>query len=179
MRWLIALALGPALAGCGDGPGSATATADDDAAELTVTSTAFAEGGKIPAAHTCEGADTLPPPSWSIPPPSAESLAIVVEDPDAPSGTFTHLVVAGLPADLAGLEGDLPVGAVPGTNDAGEEGLSGPCPPPGDDTHRYRFTVLGLGTAPDLSPGFAPAEFAGAAAGHVVARGTLTGTFDR
>lgn len=162
-----------------DGDPAVTPTAGAQAGELGVTSTAFAEAERIPAEHTCEGEDTLPPLSWSTPPPEAVNVMVVVDDPDAPDGPFTHLAVTGLSPDLEGLDGGLPPDVVVGVNGFGEPGWAGPCPPPQDGPHRYRFTVTATSEHLDLEPGFSIRDLADAAAGTVVAQGTLTGTFDR
>lgn len=148
-------------------------------AGLTVTSSSFVEDGSVPVEHTCDGADTLPPLSWSDPPAEASSLVLVVDDPDAPDAPFTHLAVAGLSPEPRELEGELPADAIVGTNDFGDRGWAGPCPPPDDAPHRYRFTVTALSEELDLEPGFSPDELAGAAEGKTVAQGTLTATYGR
>src|SRR5205085_1249806 len=102
----------------------------------TVTSSAFREGQPIPRDYTGEGTDRSPPLSWEAAPDKAQSLAVLVEDPDAPGGTFTHWVLFNLPADTRELPGGasagkLPEGAVQGTNDFGKTGYNGPKPPAG------------------------------------------------
>ena len=184
-RRLAALtALSIALAGCGDGGGgdgdaSAAPTATGEVEQLEVTSSAFEDGGPIPVEHTCDGPDTLPPLAWSAPPAGAASVAVVVEDPDAPGGTFTHLAVAGLAAAAGELRGEFPADAIVGANGFGQAGWGGPCPPPDDGPHTYRFRVVALSAEPELESGFSPGNLADAAEGTVVAEGTLTGTFDR
>lgn len=184
MRWAsgitsaLLLLLGGACGGDGGDP-TVTPTTDLQAVELTVTSSSFAEDGTIPVEHTCEGTDTLPPLSWSDPPPEAVSVAVVVHDPDPRGDPFTHLAVAGLPPELHHLGDGLPPDAIVGTNDFGERGWAGPCPPPADGAHRYRFTVTATSEQLDLDPGFSAEELAAAAEGKVVAQGTLTATYDR
>lgn len=170
-----------AASACGSDAGDEPAVAEPSGpvAELEITSPAFAEGDAIPVEHTCDGNDTAPVVSWSDAPDGTVSQAVVVDDPDAPGGTFTHWTVANLPAEERTIEGTAPEGAVAGENGFGTLTWRGPCPPPGDDAHRYRFTVVALDTRLDLQEGFAPADLAAAMSGHIVGQGTLTGTFDR
>jgi Raf kinase inhibitor-like YbhB/YbcL family protein len=144
---------------------------------LSVSSSAFSANGEIPSEHTCDGAQISPPLSWSKPPSGTKSVAILVTDPDAPRGTFTHWIVTGLPAHTTSLAaGDkLPTGAVAGKNDFGALGWGGPCPPRG--RHRYVFHVYALDIP--LSRPLAPAAFKSAIAGHVLAEGELVGTYQR
>src|SRR5689334_10301123 len=113
-------------------------TASAHAAEVTtlrVTSTAFPPNGQIPSDYTCDGGQTSPPLAWSAPPAGTKSIAVLVEDPDAPRGIFTHWIVTGVPPNVTSLSpGKLPAGAIAGTNDFGAASWGGPCPPSG--THR-------------------------------------------
>lgn len=148
---------------------------------LQVTSAAFGHGNAIPVRFTAEGSDIAPPLQWSPPPPGTKSIAILVEDPDAPNPdapqrTFVHWVVTGVPAAVTSIDGELPEGAVAGTNDAGERAYMGPNPPIG--RHRYFFRVFAL----DIelrSPGITKQELISAIQGHVLARGELIGTYER
>jgi Raf kinase inhibitor-like YbhB/YbcL family protein len=126
---------------------------------MTLTSTAFKHGGEIPAKYTCDGEDISPPLSWSDVPPTALSLALIVEDPDAPDPAapqriWTHWVLYDMPPDTDGLEEDvtsseLPPGTREGLNDWHRTGYGGPCPPIG--RHRYFFKLYALKTVlPDL-----------------------------
>jgi Raf kinase inhibitor-like YbhB/YbcL family protein len=108
-----------------------------------ISSPAFADGSDIPVRHTCDGDDLSPPISWSDVPEGTRSLALIVDDPDAPRGTFTHWVLYDIPPDTNGLrEGAAP--GIAGRNSFGRSGYGGPCPPPADDAHRYRFTLHAL-----------------------------------
>jgi Raf kinase inhibitor-like YbhB/YbcL family protein len=143
-RWLIPVLLSAVVvvAGCGDQrPEPPTTSA---AAGLAVTSSAFTEGGPIPADFTCSGARKRPPLAWTGDVQGATTLAVVVDDPDAPGGDFYHWVVVDLPPATTGLTGDLPAAAHQLKNSAGDAGWTPPCPPSG--THHYRFTVYGLDT---------------------------------
>ena len=153
--------------------------------ELTITSTAFAHQGAIPYTYTCEGRDISPPLAWHGIPPGARSLALVVDDPDAPDPaaprmTWVHWVAYNLPADSGGLsEGipALPAGARDGLNDWRRTGYGGPCPPIG--RHRYFFKLYALDTVlPDLGhPTKATLEHA--MAGHILAQAYLVGSYQK
>ena len=148
---------------------------------LEVTSPAFGHGSAIPVQFTAEGSDIAPPLAWSPPPPGTKSIAVLIEDPDAPNPdaperVFVHWVVTGIPAVVTSLDGELPEGAVAGTNDGGERAYTGPNPPIG--RHRYFFRVFAL----DIelrAPGMTKAELLSAIQGHVLAHGELIGTYER
>jgi len=154
---------------------------------LEIGSAAFRSGAEIPKAHTCEGKDVSPPLTWSGVPAGARSLALVVDDPDAPDPraprmTWVHWVLYDLPPSMTGLlEGavsrDLPAGAREGTNDWKRTGWGGPCPPIG--RHRYFFKLYALDTVlGDLgAPGKAKLEKA--MEGHVLERAELVGTYEK
>jgi len=177
MRRWITLVLVLGLAACGQG-GSPGVLADLPNT-IQVTSPAFAEGASIPRRFTCSGQDVAPPLAWSGVAGDATGLALVVDDPDAPRGTYVHWVLFHLDPELAGLdEGRLPPGARQGRTSAGEAGYTGPCPP-GGPAHHYRFTLYALSRQLDLSDGArldAALEAIGQAA---MAQGRLTGTFSR
>lgn len=151
---------------------------------ITVTSAAFPSGGPIPARYTCEGEDIPPPLAWEGVPRGAAALALVVDDPDAPGGVFTHWTVYNLPPDLnglpegAGLTAPLPPGALEGRNDFGVARYRGPCPPAGP-AHRYRFRLYALSAPLDLPAGASPGDVRQALEGRVLAYGELVGTFHR
>jgi Raf kinase inhibitor-like YbhB/YbcL family protein len=163
---LLAAGVIAAASGCGAG-GDAPAR-DRSASTLTVRSPAFADGATIPRRYTCAGAGDAPPLRWSGAPAGARALALTVEDPDAPGGTFVHWVVVDLPARTTALTGrDLPAGAQE------LHGWRPPCPPKGDRPHRYVFTVSALRHA--LGGRTDPDAIAGASLGH----GQLVGRFGR
>jgi len=152
---------------------------------MELISSAFAANGDIPAIHTCEGRDQSPPLAWSGVPAATRSLALIVDDPDAPDPaapkmTWVHWVVYNLPADTtslaAGTSGtNLPAGAREGLNDWQREGYGGPCPPIG--RHRYVFKLYALDT---VLPALKPATKAGlenAMQGHIMSRGGLLGYY--
>lgn len=151
---------------------------------FSLTSTAYKNGEKIPRKYTCNGEDTSPPLFWRGAPNGTKSYAIVLEDSDAPGGTFTHWILYDLPATTAGLpegagkEGDSKGGSKQGVNDFGHFGYGGPCPPGG--THRYIFRLYSL-DIPDLNlKGKATKEgVLKAAKGHVISETELVGTYSR
>ena len=111
--------------------------------EFTISSPAFADGADIPTRHTCDGEDRSPRLTWTSTPPNTRSLALVVDDPDAPRGIFTHWVVYDIASDLTEL-GEGSTEGTQGRNGFGRTGYGGPCPPAGDAPHRYRFTLYAL-----------------------------------
>jgi len=151
---------------------------------LTVSSPAFNEGGKIPPKYTCQGQDMSPQLAWSNPPAGTASFALIVDDPDAPGGTFTHWLLFNVPADSRGLPEAVPTeprlsgGARQGKNDSGVTSYSGPCPPPGKP-HRYQFTLYALDRALDLPGGASKKQLLSAMQTHILAQGRLTGTYQR
>lgn len=163
----------------GDGRGAA----DAHLADMRLTSSAFTDGGEIPIRHTCEGADVSPPLSWGEIPEAARSLALVVDDPDAPDPAapgrvWVHWVVVDLPPDAGGLAENvhrLAHGRV-GTNDWSWNRWNGPCPPQG--RHRYVFTLYALDRTLELARPSRP-ELARAMAGHILAETTLVGTYEK
>jgi Raf kinase inhibitor-like YbhB/YbcL family protein len=150
---------------------------------MILESTAFADGGGIPRRYTCDAGDVSPPLAWSEPPDGVESYALVVEDPDAPGGTWVHWVVFNLPPSATSLPENaselacLPDTATQGTNGWGRLGYGGPCPPSG--THRYQFRLFALDDTVDLGPDASSADLALAREGHVLAEATLVGLYAR
>jgi Raf kinase inhibitor-like YbhB/YbcL family protein len=157
----------------------ASAPADVDApVTITVTSTAFDDGGVIPERFSCDGAEDSPPLAWSGIPDDAAAVALVVDDPDAPSGTFTHWVVLDIPVTTTTSDqGAVPRGGIEASSSSGDAAYVGPCPPSG--THRYRFTVVALDDETGLAAGAGLADALAAVDEHALARGTLTGTYAR
>ncbi len=148
-------------------------------ATLHVSSPAFQHGRSIPRRFSCEGEDVAPELRWDGAPEGTRSFALLVEDPDAPGGTFVHWVVYDLPAEVRGLgEGKLPSGARQGRNGFGKSHYGGPCPPPGP-AHHYHFRLFALDRPLDLPAGATDAELRRAMEGHVLGTGELVGTFGR
>jgi Raf kinase inhibitor-like YbhB/YbcL family protein len=112
---------------------------------MKLSSPAFADGAPIPTLYTCDGDNISPELHWSALPDPTISLALIVEDPDAPGGTFTHWIVWNLDPGKGGIgAGEVPDGAVQGRNDFGNIGYGGPCPPPGHGVHHYHFRLYAL-----------------------------------
>lgn len=147
-------------------------------AAMTISSPVFADGEKIPAKYTCEGENVNPPLAFSGVPAGAKSLALIVDDPDAPVGTWVHWVLWNIPPVTAEIgENSVPAGAVQGLNDWRQNRWGGPCPPSG--VHRYFFKVYALDTAFELLESTAKAGLERAMAGHVLARGEFHGTYKK
>ena len=154
---------------------------------LTLTSSAFADGQEIPRDHTCEGGDRSPALTWKDVPAGTQSLALIVDDPDAPDPAaprmiYVHWVVYNLPPTAVGLpEGvapaDLPPGALVGVNDFGHRRYGGPCPPVG--RHRYFFKLHALDTHLPEREGARKADVEKHMAGHVLASAQLVGTYQK
>ncbi len=154
---------------------------------LTLTSTAFEHQGDIPSKFTCEGADASPPLTWTDVPSNARSLALIVDDPDAPDPaaprmTYVHWVVYNIPVSATGVAEDaksagLPDGAREGTNDWRRIGYGGPCPPIG--RHRYFHKLFALDIVLEGLENPTKPELEVAMQGHVVGRAELVGTYQK
>lgn len=174
----LAVAFGAASCGGGDEPAlSPTASPTPAGEDLQLSSSAFQEGEPIPVEYTCDGDDVSVPLAWSEPPPAIRSFALILDDPDAPGGVFTHWVLFNVSPETRQLaEGQLPGGALQGKNDFGGIGYGGPCPP-GGRTHRYQFTLYALDRSLNLDAGASKRQVLDAMQGHVLARGDLMGTY--
>jgi len=148
-------------------------------ATLTLSSAAFDNEGQIPSKYTCEGENTSPELKWGPTPKQAQSYALIVDDPDAPVGTFTHWVLFDIPARAEGLPENADEG-VSGQNDFENVGYGGPCPPSGDKPHRYFFRLHALDTETlELQEGASREEVEDAMKDHVVATAEVMGTYQR
>lgn len=146
--------------------------------ELELTSDSFSEGEPVPERHTCSGDGASPPLAWSGVPDGTRTMALIVHDPDAPSGDFVHWLAWNIdPAD-GGIEEGTPA-PVEGTHGFGDPGYAGPCPPPGHGPHRYFFRLYALDTGLELEPGASREELEAAFEGRVLAEAELMGTFER
>ncbi len=151
---------------------------------FTLTSPVFASGDSIPNPYTCQGADISPALTWSGQPIQATSLALVMDDPDAPAGTWVHWGMWNIPAAIHLLpenvskQESLAIGSMQGRNDFGKVGYNGPCPPPGH-THRYFFRLYALDVKLTLPPGTKRKELDAAMQGHILAQAEYMGTFSR
>jgi len=146
-------------------------------AKMKITSSAFQEGGNIPSKFSCDGADTSPPLQIADVPSGAKSLLLIVDDPDAPSGLFTHWTAWNIPPQTSTIVEGSPPKGVQGANDFGKSGYGGPCPPSG--THRYYFKIFALDRELDLPSGAKRGQLDAAMKGHVIAQGELVGRYSR
>lgn len=151
--------------------------------ELKLTSSAFKDGDLIPKKFTCDDRDISPPLAWSAPPEGTKSFALIMDDPDAPVGTWVHWVLFNVPPGTRELpenvapEKTLAFGERHGRNSWGRFGYGGPCPPGG--THRYFFKLYALDTTLNLQPGATKADVEKAMQGHILAQGQLMGRYKR
>jgi Raf kinase inhibitor-like YbhB/YbcL family protein len=146
--------------------------------DFRLTSPSFADGASIPARHTCDGDDLSPRLTWTGTPGGTQSFALIVDDPDAPRGTFTHWVVYDIPAEMTELGEGSTLGTQ-GRNSFGRSGYGGPCPPPGDDAHRYRFTLYALDVPAIALEGGTRGELERKIETHVLATARLVGKYQR
>ena len=143
-----------------------------------LTSTAFADGAAIPPKYTGDGSNVSPPLAWSFLPDGTRSLALIVHDPDAPSGDFTHWVGWNIDPEPGGLDEGASA-PVEGANGRGETGYMGPSPPPGDGSHRYVHELYALKSHLDLESGASREQLKSALDGHVIGEARLVGTYGR
>jgi hypothetical protein len=182
---MVALAL---LLGCGQAPVkpqgnvSTPQTAPAAIASFMLSSPAFADNEAIPSRYSGKDTNASPALNWYDPPKRTKTFALIVEDPDAPSGTFTHWVIYNIPGTAKGLPEQMPLdevlpsGARQLKNDAGRVGYFGPLPPPGK-VHHYIFTLYALDQ--ELNPVGDKTFLLNAMQGHVIGQGKLTGTYRR
>jgi Raf kinase inhibitor-like YbhB/YbcL family protein len=182
---LVAAVALAAVASCGSDPqASNQATGDakvDNAtlSKLTLTSDAFQNGQPIPQQYTCDGADQTPVIHWSEPPQGTKSFALVIDDPDAPNGTFRHWGVFDIPGSARSIGGGDSVGTAV-RNDFGKLGYGGPCPPKGHGPHHYHFKLFALDVERlNLGSDAKVVDVENAAAAHAIAEGELIGTYER
>jgi Raf kinase inhibitor-like YbhB/YbcL family protein len=151
---------------------------------IEITSSAFEDGGFIPARYTCEGEDLSPPLKWANVPGDSKSLAIICDDPDAPAGTWVHWVIYDISPTLSELPEGIPPsqitpdGAKQGVNDFRRTGYGGPCPPPGGP-HRYFFKLYALDIEPGLPAGSSKADLLRVMEARVLGEGQLMGLYQR
>jgi len=144
---------------------------------MRLTSSAFAHEGLIPRRYTCDGADVSPPLELEEIPAAAVSLVLIMDDPDAPAGTWDHWIAYDIPATTTVIPEGVGSLGTPGRNSWGRTGYGGPCPPSG--THRYFFTVYAPDTDLGLGPGAGKSQLLDALSGHVLAEATLMGRYGR
>jgi Raf kinase inhibitor-like YbhB/YbcL family protein len=156
---------------------------EEEQKALSLSSPAFEEGGEVPDKYSCDGKNISPPLSWSGVPVGTGSFVLIMDDPDAPGGVFTHWVLFNLPPDILELAEDIPnkseleSGALQGKNGMGRTGYFGPCPPGG--THHYRFTLYALDKPIDLAAGVSKERVLETMEGHILAEAQLMGTYRR
>ncbi len=171
-------------------PRDARERAGGERMTLTIESPAFQNNAVVPRKHTGDGADFSPPLTWTGVPTGTVELALICDDPDAPTPEpWVHWVIAKIPASAVGLpEGvprtgtlDTPTGAVQGVSSWPSDNLGyrGPAPPPGHGTHHYYFKLYALGSALPVSTGLTKAQLLTAMEGHVLAQAELIGTYER
>lgn len=149
-----------------------------------ITSASFTNGGEIPKKFTCDGADVSPELTWIHPPTGTQSFALIMDDPDAPPGSWTHWVIFDLPAQISGLPeavpkvDELPTGGHQGRNDFRKIGYGGPCPPPGK-AHRYFFKLYALDRMLSMKPGSCKQEVERAMENHILEKTEVVGKYQR
>lgn len=151
---------------------------------MKLTSPAFTDGGEIPKKHTCEGQNVSPALSWADVPEGVRSFALIVDDPDAPMGTFVHWLLYDVPANTRALSESVTqgpsalAGAKQGKNGFGRLGYDGPCPP-GGPAHRYYFALYALDGPLGLSPGAGRADVERAMSGRIIASAVVRGRYKK
>ena len=151
---------------------------------FAISSTSFTNRGDVAKKFTCDGADVSPQLSWSEPPAGTKTFALLVDDPDAPVGNWTHWTLWNLPAETrhlaegVGQGAQLPDGSQQGLNDFGKGGYNGPCPPPGKP-HRYYFKLFALDTKLALMADTTKRELEAAMKGHILAQTEWMGRYGR
>ena len=151
---------------------------------LTLRSSAFESGSRIPQTYTCDGKDVSPPLRWDTVPPGTESFALICDDPDAPMGTWVHWVIYDIPADADRLPEALPAGerlesgAFQGGNDFGKIGYGGPCPPRGKP-HRYFFRLYALDSELNAPAGLTKKTLLDQMQGHILENAEFHGLYGR
>jgi len=172
----IALSVAVIHSACDAGGGSAMA--------LQLTTTAFSRGGTIPKKHTCDGPDVSPALSWNEPPTGTQAFALIMDDPDAPVGTWVHWLLYDLPVGTRALaeavpkDPELAGGGFQGSNDFRKTGYGGPCPPAGP-AHRYFFKLYALAAKTGLKSGATKADLERALKDHILAQAELMGRYQR
>lgn len=145
---------------------------------MKISSTAFAHNGQIPKKYTCDGSDINPPLKFEEVPANARSLALIVDDPDAPGGTWVHWVVWNIDPKIGEIkENSVPKGSTQGMNDFRKHAYGGPCPPSG--THRYFFKLYALDMAPNIGASTGKTALESAMKGHILAEAQLVGLYER
>lgn len=180
---LLLLLVAPAVS-CGGSPSHRDTAGDPSPKGFAIMSAAFHQGSFIPTRFTCLGEDVSPELAWTDPPAGTRSLALIVEDPDAPGGVWTHWVAFNMPAQARAMpenepkQGRMPGGGLQGRNSFGRIGYGGPCPPPGP-AHHYFFRLYALDSMLSLNPGARKSDVLAAMKGHILGETQLMGLFKR
>jgi len=151
---------------------------------ISISSDVFENGGNLSSEYTCDGSDISPALSWHTAPAGTQSIALIVDDPDAPGKTWVHWVIYNIPTNATGLPAAVPKnktlddGSLQGKNDFGRIGYNGPCPPPGQN-HRYFFKVYALDTTLNLKSGATKSQLEASMSGHILAQGEMIGKYKR
>lgn len=154
--------------------------ADETLTKFKLSSSDFTDGQRIPQVHTCDGADQSPQLSWGDPPPGTKSLALIMDDPDAPNGSFAHWAAYNIPANASGIKRGEGGQFREAVNGFGRSGYNGPCPPKGHGAHRYRFKLYALDVAALTVPTDAKVEeIEKEAQRHRIATAQITGAYER
>ena len=181
---LLFLALVTIVVGCSSASPAGDQAEGGDGMQIQLSSTAFKDGETIPVIYTCDGKNVSPPLSWTEPPQGSKSFALIVDDPDAPAGTWVHWVVFNLPPSMnsisegASSSGNQEPFGTAGMNSFQKRGYGGPCPPKGK-SHRYFFKLYSLDIMLGLKTGASKADVEKAMQGHILAQGQLMGTYSR
>lgn len=179
-RWFICIILSCILAACQPTAPqipSATHEPGDTVVTLKLATPAFAANDLIPKDFTCDGANRSPELSWTDVPPNAKSFVLIVDDPDAPNGTFTHWILFDIPSGARQLDAGTSIG-IAGTNGFGQANYQGPCPPIGRGTHHYFFTLYALDVSTlNLKSGVSRRQVEAAINNHVVGQAQLIGLY--
>jgi len=152
--------------------------------QISISSDTFENGSTMPVEYTCDGEDHSPALLWDTVPAGTRSIALIVDDPDAPGKTFVHWVIYNIPANSTGLPAAMPKdsslndGSLQGKNDFDKIGYNGPCPPPGKP-HRYFFKVYAIDTTLSLLSGATKSQVEAAMSGHILAQGEMIGKYGR
>jgi hypothetical protein len=173
---IVSILLTFGLTCCG---GNTTPVEGDQTMAFKITSPAFAHQESVPVQYTCDGDDISPPLQWTEPPANTQSFALIMDDPDAPVGTWDHWILFNIPAGVRELPAAAapPAGSVEGNNSWRHTGYGGPCPPGGK--HHYFFKLYALDTILNLAAGANKDDVLAAMAGHILAQTELMGTYTR
>ncbi len=177
MKILVMLFLLVAIMGCAQKPVLQEEISEEEVGNMKIESPDFKEGKQIPSDFTCDGKNISPELVFKDVPANAKSLALIMDDPDAPRGTFTHWVVWNIPSNAKGISRGEKIKYAQGMSDFGRTGYGGPCPPSG--THRYFFKLYALDTVLGLEEGSSRSDLEKAMKGHVIAEAKLMGTYQR